>query len=733
VPGHRVLLLGTARPGLPDGFLSSISRLDHCARLPLPRLGPKDLSRLLVDAFRSERLAEELAFKIGAKSDGNPWFVFEILRGLREGQFLSRRPDGTWVTTRVIEDIEVPSTVKDLVFGRVGDLATEDRNLLDVAAVAGFEFDAALVGEVVGLGRIPSLQRLAGVEKTHHLVHSAGRRFVFDHHQVAEVLYAALPEPLREEYHAALGDAIERRHGAAAKEPKDVDGAVCVDLAEHFLKGGKGERALRYLDAGLRHLERGNQAESAIRLAGSALSAPGMLDVPQRCDLLRRRAALGAEQGRIADADRDTAASLALAEARGDPVLVARARMSVAYVRLRQSHLDDAEPLLQSALALSREAGDTSNEAACRSNLGGLLGIRGRMAEAVAETERAALLFGSVRDLSGEARSVCNIACFLTTMGRFDEALLVLTRAREIARRAGNRGQEANIDGQTGLVYLNLSRASDGRAALERQLASARELGDRQNEIRATANLGLALEMLGLYADALSSARRSLELSRELGLPGDEAAALLVLGELHAKCGEIVPARRDLDACVVLSRLSHEATFEAAALDRIAELVSEESYEESERFAAEALELRRRIQAAAEAADTLCGRGARRARHGRIEGAVADLDAAIEQARALGLHGVEKLALVRRAILPGGDVAAAVEAWRGMTSEVGMSLCLEAELLLWRATCDRAHLVEAKRLLDHLVEHAPPECRGPMLVNVRLHREVAGAARAHGL
>jgi hypothetical protein len=45
----------------------------------------------------------------------------------------------------------------------------------------------------------------------------------------------------------------------------------------------------------------------------------------------------------------------------------------------------------------------------------------------------------------------------------------------------------------------------------------------------------------------------------------------------------------------------------------------------------------------------------------------------------------------------------------------------------------RAKKKEAKRLLDFIVEHAPAECRESMLANVRLHREIAAAARKQGL
>ena len=97
----------------------------------------KDLFNLLKDSFRSERLANELAGQIAVKSDGNPFFAFEIIRGLREGQFISQEADGTWVNTKVIKDIQIPSSLLDLVNARMADLSDEERDLLDVAACCG--------------------------------------------------------------------------------------------------------------------------------------------------------------------------------------------------------------------------------------------------------------------------------------------------------------------------------------------------------------------------------------------------------------------------------------------------------------------------------------------------------------------------------------------------------------------------------------------------------------------
>jgi hypothetical protein len=53
--------------------------------------------------------------------------------------------------------------------------------------------------------------------------------------------------------------------------------------------------------------------------------------------------------------------------------------------------------------------------------------------------------------------------------------------------------------------------------------------------------------------------------------------------------------------------------------------------------------------------------------------------------------------------------------------------------MLWKATGDRAHLAEAKRLLDEILAKNPPEHHAAMLRNVRVNREIVEACRAEGI
>jgi hypothetical protein len=84
-------------------------------------------------------------------------------------------------------------------------------------------------------------------------------------------------------------------------------------------------------------------------------------------------------------------------------------------------------------------------------------------------------------------------------------------------------------------------------------------------------------------------------------------------------------------------------------------------------------------------------------------------------------------------VLPGGEVAAAFAALAAHEVQANARALMRARFLIWQATRDLVHLVEAKRLLDFMVEHAPAECRESMLANVRHHREIAAAAKEQGL
>jgi tetratricopeptide (TPR) repeat protein len=779
VPGNRILLLGTARPEIDAGWIAQIDRIDHVSRIRLPRLGAKDLVLLLRDSLRSEHLAEDLGAKIAVKSDGNPFFVFEILRGLRDGQFLTRKEDGTWATTKIIAEIEVPETVKDLVFGRVGSLSTVERNLLDVAACAGFDFDPVLVGEVLRVGRIPVLQRLAAVEKSHRLVRSVGRQFVFDHHQIAEVLYGALPEMLREEYHAAIGAAIEARSGAASKEPKSLDGALCVDLAEHMLKGAQGPRALRYLDAALTHLEKAYLNDAAVRLTDRALAVPGLLAGAERAKTLVRLCGLLDLLGSRTRQEEAAREASLLADSTGDDELRDLAARALGGVFLATSRYAEAESGFRRALEIARSRGDRKAEAASENNLGIAAYSQRRFEEAREHYERRISISRAIGDRAGEAGSTINLGNVLMSQGRHADAREHFERGIAICREFGYRRFEAIGTGCLGELLSSQCRHAEAREQYERYVALSREIGFREGEARATGSLACIRANQGHLAEAREHYERDLVLSREIGYREGEASSTVNLATIHWELGRLDEGRAYADRSLALARDFGDRRVEGYALRSRADVAAEEGdVVAAERLLAEALELRRAMGQRDAEAVILEVRGALLSRSGRAEDARAALAEALALAREFSVPGVELLATAGLATLPGGAprdpctgavrvrpvdehagpqdgpvtwsravrdppleglarpgamVAAALAALSAHEGRAEVKEAMRARFLLWQATRDLAHLAEARRRLDYLVEHAPPDCRESMLANVRLHREIAAAAREHGL
>jgi predicted ATPase len=82
--------------------------------------------------------ADALYELIVVKAEGNPFFVEELARTVRE-QIGGATP------------MTVPDTVEEVLGGRIDRLAPEERRLLEVAAVVGKDVPFAVVNAVAGL------------------------------------------------------------------------------------------------------------------------------------------------------------------------------------------------------------------------------------------------------------------------------------------------------------------------------------------------------------------------------------------------------------------------------------------------------------------------------------------------------------------------------------------------------------------------------------------------------
>ncbi len=639
----RILQLGTLQPSLAPAWLQAITGEPHAGLIELERLGAKDLVMLLEDLLQSRRLAEDLAGRVAIKSDGNPYFAFEIVRGLRERGLLHRRPDGPWEMAAALRDLELPSSVTGMVRSRVGALDRRERHLLEVAACLGFEFDPLLIGDVLDLPRITLLQTLASIEAEHGLVRSVGTHWVFDQHLVRDVLEEDLPDLLRREYHAAIGDVLAAQ--AQARGSVSFDGATAVALCEHYLAGGRDDDAVGVLDAALDHLEAGYLNDRVLGLARRVLEAPGLLAGGRRAALLLR----------VAD------------------------RLHTAGLR------EEEETAIEEELSLAREIGDEELESK------GLV-ARGTLSWSLARTSRARADFEAARDLARrmgdkqrEAQAMGNLGVVAWGQGHLDEARQLFDGCRELASEIGDPVVEARASGNLGHVALALGLLADALEDYEAHRTLAAAAGLHESEGRAAGNAGQVLLLLGRWDEAEAPLAHHLRVARETGSRIDEAFASLNLAELDVCRGHAERA--------------------AEAFARV-------------------LALAQRIRHRRGEAHTLLMWGGLETECGDVTAAAERFDDAASIAAQYGFVGVEVQARARRACLPGGDTARALEVLASHEARVEVLDRMRASYWLFHATGERSLLEDARRLLEHVRANAPEVDRERLVERVALYRAI---------
>ncbi len=214
---YRDTDIGRAHP-LTD-FLADLRRAGGVERLSLGGLD-RDGVGAFIEAAAGHDLADEegVAFvrAVWEETEGNPFFVAEVIRHLSETGRIERR-DGRWVATVPVEELGIPEGVRDVVGRRLSRLSEAANRALAVAAVVGLEFDATLVwaaGDVDEDDLLSALDEAVSARLVSEV--SAGvPRYRFGHALVRATLYEELTGARRVVLHRKVAEAIEVVHAGA--------------------------------------------------------------------------------------------------------------------------------------------------------------------------------------------------------------------------------------------------------------------------------------------------------------------------------------------------------------------------------------------------------------------------------------------------------------------------------------------------------------------------------------
>jgi len=496
----RILLLGTYRPEdiLPgpnqaphplQEVLRRLSREPSFREIRLGPLPPLDVEILAQGMLNAEALQGDLLDLLVREAEGNPFYLFEVLRFLQEQGFLEQH-GGVWRLTRPLGEVNIPQTVLGLVMRRVERLDPLSRELLDWGAVMGQRVDPRLLAQVSGMPLMAVMRHLHRVAQDHGLIVADEEAFHFSHAKVQQALYEAMPPFMRRESHRLLGQALE----ACAQAGEKVD---VYALARHFAQAGDAPRGYRY------SLLAADQAEAALAFeeaAGHLRQALDMLDAaPDLAEGPSQRLHLTHRLGRLL---------------------------------LSIGRFEAALSALQEALPLSRALADRAAEADIALDIGMVHGRLGEWKEMLRWGDQSLQLAETLQDPERIVRALTSTGFHAFEGGDWASAAERLSRAEALAQANGLALLEARAAGNRAILENARGHHTEALLLLQSSIATFRRLGMTMDVARGLNNMGMAHYAMGDFAQARACYREALEIFGRVGDVREQGIAHLHLAEV---------------------------------------------------------------------------------------------------------------------------------------------------------------------------------------------------------
>jgi predicted ATPase/class 3 adenylate cyclase len=479
------------------------------------------LDRQAVGAFLAQMAghdlggdADALADAMWEETEGNPFFVSEVVRNLYESGNLQQR-GGRWTVTTPLEELGIPEGVRAVVGRRLSRLSSVANGVLACAAVAGLSFDPRVVQTASGVSEDAVVSALEEAVATRLVVELPVEGYRFSHALVRATLYDELSAARRGVLHRKVAEALE-----ALGEDTREDALPA--LAHHWLRAvapsARVDRAVSYAtragDRALRQLAH-DEAASYYAQALDLLDADVTALDPRRLELL---IALGEAQRRAGDpAHRQTLLdAAALAERLGDADALARA--ALANNRGFFSVSDDVDrdrvDALERALTALGPA-DSSVRARLLANLAEELGF----SDEHDRRERLAAEALTMARRLGEPSALAHVLSRrYSTLPTTAERRRELAPLTDIADRLGDPAMRFWGHVYGCLTDLAAGEAAGYRSGLDACAAVAAELG--QPTLRWTAGFlrSAAWRLEGRLDEAEAASREALDLGTAAGI-----------------------------------------------------------------------------------------------------------------------------------------------------------------------------------------------------------------------
>lgn len=582
IPSARILLLVNYRLEYQHPW----GNKTFYTHLRLDPLSPEDaeafLSALLQEKGGAQRIAllQDLKRFILEKTEGNPFFMEEIVQTLVEQQVLPSRSavETGWKpvpTIKSASDLRLPATVQTVLASRIDRLPREEKDLLQTLAVIGREFSLKLLRRVADRSEDTLQQLLARLQAAEFVYEQPTfpeGEYTFKHGLTQEVAYNSILLERRKLLHERAAQALEELYDQHLEDHYS-------ELAHHYVCSGNNAMAVKYLQhAGQQAAQRSAHAEATRHLTSALELIPTLPDEPGRARQelglhLAFAASLQATKGPAApEVERAYLRAHALCRETGEAPQLFAALRGLWLLHHVRAELATARELGEQLLSMAERTQESTLLLEAHRALGSTLLWQGNFPRALVHLEQGMTLSTSQRHrsfpfLQGGAdpgvSCLCEAARALWFLGYPDQALRRSQAALELAQeRSDPFSLGFSLVFAAGLHQLR----REGQAAQKRAeeaITFAGEQGFASLLSAGTIRRGWALAAQGQAEEGLKQMQQGLTARQTAGAELAQPYFLALQAEVYGKVGQREKALSLLAQALAAVHSSGERRLEA--------------------------------------------------------------------------------------------------------------------------------------------------------------------------
>lgn len=467
-----ILLLAAYRPEAAPLWAQGT----HYQRLGLETLSSKSSVRLVRNVLGGPALEPELEERIVEKTEGNPFFVEEIVRELLERGDLVKAGD-RYLCRNPIDQCEIPNTIQGVLAARMDRLSDDLKRTVQIASVIGRDFAFRLLKSIMELGDElrSQLTNLVGLEILYEKALYPEIEYIFKHALTQEVAYDSLLKQRRREIHGRIAQAIEEIYADRIEEHYEL-------VAHHYERSGNAEKAVHYLILAGEKSNTHGAVQAGCEFLNKALEisekAQLSLKPEEEARLQYERGQSHMGVGAIDAAAASFRRALELSRRHGLAHFEREGLVSLAYLMYMWPSHDEADRTLKEGLARARETQHKGLESTILStmSLRSLVYERHRGNQEVLDAEPIALESGDPRSILG-SRLVRSI--WERHLGRPRKTVELTEGMIELLQSSYNINITSNVIWIRGVALAEIGQIEQAVASLREGIEICERFGAR--------------------------------------------------------------------------------------------------------------------------------------------------------------------------------------------------------------------------------------------------------------